>query len=186
MDIAGNESADKAAKESLKEQSIPNTWISTSYIRRQIRIDTKNQWISLYKNSKPVKYYRAFDRLPGDHRLEWLKGVDRLIFSTIQQMTLGHGYFRSYTGMIKKTTRNCHKCHVIETPKHLLLKCQNHIQERKSIKNKTMAILLITKKGLESAIQYLRDTRVATRKWILGQLDTPEEDAGGWGDLKRN
>ena len=43
MDIAGNESADKAVKESLKEPPISDTWISTSYIRRQIRADTKKQ-----------------------------------------------------------------------------------------------------------------------------------------------
>ena len=49
-----------------------------------------------------------------------------------------------------------------------------------------MATLLTIKKGLESAIQYLRDTKVTTRKWILKQLNTSEEDAGGWGDLKRN
>ena len=38
MDIAGNESADKAAKKSLQESIIPDTWISTSYIKRQIPI----------------------------------------------------------------------------------------------------------------------------------------------------
>ena len=48
-----------------------------------------------------------------------------------------------------------------------------------------MATLLTIKKGLESAIQYLRDTRVATRKWILGLLDIPEDDSRGWGNLER-
>ena len=67
MDIARNESADKAAKESLIEPPIPDT---TSYIRKQIRADTKNQWILAYKGNKPAKYYRGFNRLPGDHRLK--------------------------------------------------------------------------------------------------------------------
>ena len=196
MDIAGNESADKAAKESLKELSIPDTWISISYIRRQIRADTKRNWTTIYNTSKQAKHYQQLDRKPGDHRLKWLKGVDRLIFSTIQQLTLGHGYFRSYTGMIEKKSRDCTRCHVTETPRHLLSKCRKYDQERGSMSkiltnstNSTIAglsILLATKKGVESTIQYIRDTRVATRKWILGQIGIPEDDSGGWGTLERD
>ena len=87
--------------------------------------------------------------------------------------------------MIKKDTRSYNRCHVIEMPEHLLMKCRKYAQERQLINNETIATLLTIKKRLESAIQYLRDTRVATRKWILGLLDMPEDDSGGWGDLER-
>ena len=87
--------------------------------------------------------------------------------------------------MIQKQTRSCNRCHVIETPEHLLMKCRKYAQERQSINKETIATLLTTKKGLESAIQYLWDTRVATRKWILGLLDISENDSGGWGNLER-
>ena len=107
---------------------------------------------------------------------------------------MGHGYFRSYTGMIEKKSRECSRCHVTETPRHLLSKCRKYDQKRgsmsKILTNSTnmagLSLLLTIKKGLESTIEYLRNTRVATRKWILGQLDIPEEDAGGWGDLERD
>ena len=54
--------------------------------------------------------------------------------------------------MIKKQTRSYNRCHVIETPEHLLIKYRKYAQERQSINNETIAILLTTKKGLESAI----------------------------------
>ena len=74
--IAGNESADKAAKDSLKNLPMANTWISISYIQRQIRANTIHQWRCHYDQTKTGKHYQQFDRHPGDHRLQWLKGVD--------------------------------------------------------------------------------------------------------------
>ena len=74
--IAGNESADKAAKDSLKDLPMANTWISTSYIQRQIRANTIHQWRCHYDHTKTGKHYQQFDRQPGDHMLQWLKGVD--------------------------------------------------------------------------------------------------------------
>ena len=41
MNIAENESADKVTKKSLQEPIIPNTWISISYIKRQIWVNIK-------------------------------------------------------------------------------------------------------------------------------------------------
>ena len=92
--IPGNEAADKAAKDSLKDLPTANTWISTSCIQRQIRANTIYQWRCHYNKTKTDKHYQQFDRQPGDHRLQWLKGVDQLIFSILQQLTFGHGYFR--------------------------------------------------------------------------------------------
>ena len=61
--IAENESADKAAKDSLRD-------LSTRYIQRQIKANTIYQWRC------HCKHYQQFDKQPGDHRLQWLKGVD--------------------------------------------------------------------------------------------------------------
>ena len=33
---------------------------------------------------------------------------------------------------------------------------------------------------------FLQKTRIATRKWILGEAGMAEDDAGGWGQLEQD
>ena len=47
----------------------------------------------------------------------------------------------------------------------------------------TLAQLLTTEKGIASLATYLQKTKVAIRKWQLGQIDESERFLGGWGDL---
>ena len=63
-------------------------------------------------------------------------------------------------------------------PKHLLIECRNNNSERhelrKNLDNFGLSTLLTTKKGI---VQYLQKTKEA---------DMPEDDAGGWGQLKQD
>ena len=87
---------------------------------------------------------------------------------------MGYDYFRSYMGIIEKKSRDCTRCHVTKTPRHLLSKYRKYDQKRGSISkiltnstNSTIAelsILLAIKKGVKSIIQYIRDIKVAIRK----------------------
>ena len=83
----------------------------------------------------------------------------------------------------------CRTCHRPETPKHLLMECRNNNSERqelrKNLGNFGLPTLLTTKKGIENTIQYLQKTRIATRKWILGDAGISDDDAGGWGQLEQ-
>ena len=114
----------------------------------------------------------------------------RLIFSTLQQLTFGHGYFRIYTGPINQESRLCRACHRPETPKHLLMECRNNNSERhelrKNLGSFELPTLLTTKKDIENTIQYLQKTRIATRKWILGEAGMAEDDARGWEQLEQD
>ena len=47
----------------------------------------------------------------------------------------------------------------------------------------TLAQLLTTEKGIASLATYLQKTKVAIRKWQLGQIDESERFLGEWGDL---
>ena len=84
----------------------------------------------------------------------------------------------------------CRTCHRPETPKHLLMECRNNNSERHELRKNLgsfgLPTLLTTKKGIENTIQYLQKTRIATRKWILGEAGMAEDDAGGWGQLKQD
>ena len=129
-----------------------------------------------WDKSKKGNDYAKLGRNPGDSRLKWLRETGRLISSTIQQLTLGYGYFRGYLGQIPgRGTRYCYRqCSKIQTPSYLLLDCQNYQVEQSTMKAElggarvTLAQLLTTEKGIASLATYLQKTKVAIRKWQLG------------------
>jgi hypothetical protein len=95
------------------------------------------------------------------------------------QLKLAHGYFRSYlTRTPAYDSETCPNCdsNQKETPHHLLLDCKNQSEIRKKtiqkldIKDQNLYNLFGTKRGLEKLIQYLTETKVATRKWLLGLI----------------
>ena len=71
-----------------------------------------------------------------------------------------------------------------------MMECRNNNRERHELRKNLgsfgLPTLLTTKKGIENTIQYLQKTRIATRKWILGEAGMPDEDAGGWGQLEQD
>jgi len=201
-DIIGNELADKAAKAALEMQPIPDIWMSRAFIKRKIKAETKKDWIRVWNAKNPTKVYRQFERIPGDTRIKWLDSTDRLISTTIQQFSMGQGYFRSWLGHIPGSgfdTRACPnpRCRgKWQTPEHLLLRCFGYAaNDQKKIFSKLarelgidysqlgLATLLMTKVGIKYTIQYIKETKIGTRKWILGHLDDEIEFTGGWGDL---
>jgi hypothetical protein len=74
---------------------------------------------------------------------------------------------------------NCH-LNQKETPSHLLLYCPSQSESRKKSINKldkkdrSLYHLFMTKSGQEKLIQFLHDSKIATRKWLLCNLsDSP-------------
>ena len=49
----------------------------------------------------------------------------------------------------------------------------------------TLRTLLTTKEGIRNTLIFLKNTRIATRKWILGDREEGEEGEGEWGDIER-
>ena len=93
------------------------------------------------------------------------------------QLKLAHGYFRSYlTRLPEYEEETCHACHLNQkqTPYHLLLQCPSHSESRErtigKLKDKTLYSLFMTKIGQEKLIHFLRESKIATRKWLLGTI----------------
>ncbi len=89
------------------------------------------------------------------------------------QLKLGHGYFRSYLYRLSEyDSKNCMKCNTTENPKHLLLHCRRYSQIRNKIKAEkqlqqlSLKILYSTKLEQEFLFEYLKQTGIATRKWL--------------------
>ena len=101
----------------------------------------------------------------------------------------GRGYFRSY--LIRLPNYDSTKCQCsepVQTAKHLLLGCPLYREEREKAgiqRETTLQGLLFTQKGTAALIDFIQETGVATRKWLLqGTREKEEEDSWGWGSLR--
>ena len=118
-----------------------------------------------------------------------LPQTDQATASTIHQLRLGHGYFRSYLIRLPNyDSTRCQCSEPVQTAKHLLLGCPLYREEREraGIKRETtIQSLLFTAKGTGALIDFIQETRVATRWWLLqGVREIDEEDTWGWGSLQ--
>jgi hypothetical protein len=92
------------------------------------------------------------------------------------QLKLAHGYFRSYLVRLPDYTDDscpyCHRC-VKQTPYHLLFQCPSQSEIRQKTisqldkRDQNLYNLFMTKEGQEQLIQFLKDSKIATRQWIL-------------------
>ena len=108
------------------------------------------------------------------------------------QMKFGHGYFRSY--LHRSKDYNSSKCtgryNERQTPEHLLMNCIYYSNEILNMKQNidttiTLKMLFNTRIGNNILIKFIVDNKIATRKWILGQLDDENLETGGWGEIEQ-
>jgi len=92
------------------------------------------------------------------------------------QLKLEHGYFRSYLYRLSEyDSKDCIECSTTENPKHLLLHCRRYSQIRSKIKTEkqlqqlSLKILYSSRLGQEFLLEYLKQTGIATRKWLNEQ-----------------
>ena len=93
----------------------------------------------------------------------------------------------------------CNVCKVKQTPEHMLLSCKIYKAEQKTVKNAVLQSkskpgtgsnselslkrLLCTGEGIRNTLAFLDQTKFATRKWILGEIE--EEEELEWGSVDR-
>ena len=77
-----------------------------------------------------------------------------------------------------------------QSVEHLLLDCRLYRNERALLKKElnnaplTYKLLMNTAKGVSEVIKMLKSTRIATRKWILGEKEGSRK-SHGWGDMEQ-
>ena len=179
MGIYGNEKADDVAKYGAEwVEPTPNELgLSISFLNRKLKEKVLSNWSEIWQKTRQSKYYKQFDMQPK------LKvnptRLDKLTWSTMMQLKLAHGYFRSY--LIRQpeyddeTCPNCHS-NQRQTPYHLIFHCQSQSEVRKRTiqtlgqGDQTLYNLFMTKSGQEKLIQFLRESKIATRKWLLRMI----------------
>ena len=183
-DIEGNERADQLAKAAAIMHPTSNL-TSLALTGIKIKDITHQEWIKVlqqYKDTavkKNPNTYASKFRWRIRKRLSIPVGTKRELASTFYQLKMGHGYMKAYLARIGKSDSSRCSCGAIQTADHLLLSCKWYRQERRRLKetleedNITLPLLLHTKKGIAATLCFLESTKVATRKWQLGQ---EEED----------
>ena len=106
-------------------------------------------------------------------------------------MKIGHGFFKPYLVRLSAYESNrCNgDCNEIKTPEHLLLNRRHFLNEQKEMKKNmkipvTIYTLFNTSEGIKNVLNFIKNTRICTRKWILGTVEDEEVHEGGWGDLE--
>jgi ribonuclease HI len=180
--VDGNERADSLAKGAALAR--PNSR-STSLAMTGIRIKnrTEMEWrlaFSRYSKSaieqNPSTYAKVF-KWKFRKRLAIPPGTKRELTSTFYQLKLGHCYAKAYLARFGKADSDRCSCGAVQTREHLLLSCKWYRLERRELQNDigekelTLRLLLQTKKGIAATLCFLEKTKIATRKWQLGQND---------------
>ncbi len=150
-----------------------------SFIKKQICKETKLQWLNVWKSSikKENQYQKHISNVNLSHKLlKEMRKIDRLTFSIFIQLKMRHDYFKSYLHRLSKNNSNkCYEiCNARQTSKHLLLNCRHYraeqikLKEKSQLKNTDIILtLFIIKIERITTLKYLKNTWIATRKWLL-------------------
>lgn len=180
-DIPGNTEVDKLAKKAALEPPDVNFPMSHAYISRLINQMKIDEWIRKFtelqmKHASSSASYSNLYLLQIRKKLWTPRGTKKEICSAFFQLKLGHGYFKSYLKRIGKRNNDECLCGGHQTPRHLLLECRRYRTERNNVKDKmcsdrlTLPLLLHTNKGVEATLEYIKKTKICTRKWYLGDI----------------
>lgn len=193
-DVSGNELADELAKEATK-QAPESSNTSFALLGLKIKELRAQEWARVvqehtdklkkarynshsYSNTYPWRFSKKLILPPG---------VPRQIASSFYQLKLGHGFFKHYLHRIKRADNDLCRCNSSqsETAKHLLTQCKDTkaqlrvLQESLGTKNLNLSLLLHTTVGIQHTLEYLKSTRICTRKWHIERNDELEEEEPG-------
>jgi ribonuclease HI len=173
-EIAGNEIADQIAKDATTQTPYAYK-ISLAHLGRVIKALGPRSWkeyLSSLEATKNPNSYRALYTLAPKLRLAPYK-VPREVISAFYQLKLGHGYTRHYLHKLGHVPSYKCKCGQRETPRHLLLKCPRLVTARARLKDRlginrlTIEMLLDTHQGFLATLEFIKETRISTRKRLL-------------------
>jgi ribonuclease HI len=185
--ILGNERADQLARSVFSSNVIArDKFLSFKHLNAQITEHNHQRWLNLWKNnSKKDKHYEKFETKLDDSKIQFLsKKFTKHVISTIMQLKLEHDYFKSYLIRLSNyDTKKCNEnCNLTQSSKHLLLHCHHLTNDRSNLiknmksQNTTLKTLFETKKSLENLRIFLINTEIATRKWILSDVDEENDE----------
>ena len=177
-EIQGNEHADRLAKAGLKRQT-KDPLTSLSYLKRKSKEEILKRWKQEWKETRPEQKGRAYSKATQEkpkiaYKMQLLSGPKRVL-AAYYQLKLGKGFYKQFSKAIGKDDKGeCFgNCRALQTPEHLLLHCKHYTAERKRMLKTldtptlTLQQLFSTAKGSAALIDFLKQTEIATARWLL-------------------
>lgn len=171
--VPGNEEADKIAKEATRRSQVDlNIKFSRGEMKDTIKKKMRERWQKRWEEERTGRWFYSIQRKTGDMRRTERNRREETIISRLR---FGHTGLNSTLFIIgKHQTGRCCYCEVKETIEHVLLYCQNYIEERRQLiynlgRNQTkldIKDLLQRNSGSKSysaLFQFLKRTRVYDR-----------------------
>jgi hypothetical protein len=192
VDVAGNERADKLAKEKTKKTPPPLFKTSLSYLQRVVKAKRNTEWRAAWTAmpNKGRNYTGAFRTKPDAIFFT----NKRQLVATMTQARTNVRYFRSYLAGIPNNDIDDPFCscprRVHQTIRHLLTECPLYSQERATMRRESkcppgracIQTVLHTSYGASALTNFLESTGILTRRWMLGlHRDSGDGQAGDGG-----
>ena len=178
QEIQGNDHADRLAKAGLRIQA-KDPLTSLSYLKRKAKEEILARWKQEWKETRPERKGKAYIRATQErpkiaYKMQLLSSPKRVL-AAYHQLKLGKGFFKQFSKAIDKDDKGeCFRdCNALQTPEHLLLHCKHYRKERQRMKNTldspalTLQQLFNTAKGSTALLSFLKETEIATARWLL-------------------
>lgn len=179
VNVRGNERADKLAKQATDLLPESNG-VSYGYYGIKAKAILYTEWETQLKSAPSSTFSRIFD-LATRRRFK-TPTHERELASAFYQLRIGHGYFNSYLYRSNHATSDRCRCSgtAAQTPRHLLLSCPITRPYRglfiNALGNSHLDVkdLFSTPRGITAVVEFLKTTKISTRRWILN--NSPDEE----------
>ena len=186
--VYGNELADSLAKQAttLAPDTNETSFAVLGCKAKEVSIREWESVLDQYErtpNQNTTTYRKQF---PWQLRskIHLPPGTRRELASSFFQLKLGHGFIRSYLYRLGHTDSDLCRCGRRETTAHLLLSCKEtgiakaraRLRDEMKGARLSLPLLMHTKIGIEKTLDFLKKTRLCTRKWHLERSQEAEQE----------
>ena len=169
-----------------------DNFMSFQYLNKRIEEDKIRKWNLMWqKNVKKGKYYEVHNLTSQQTFFKKFSNKEKSIFSTFLQMKTEHDYFKSYLcRLFAYESNRCNEnCNEKQTSEHLLFHCRHYVNEQNELKNNmkilvTLRTLFNTDEGIKNVLNFIKNIRICTKKWILDTMKNEKMHIEGWKDLE--
>jgi len=160
--IAGNETADSAAKEAIKFLPTPNTPVPTSDIKMFLKLTLNRQWQNEWSNLTVNNKLRSIkDTVEPWNSTRKMRREEVVLC----RLRLGHTRLTHSFIFEKKPPPVCLSCNKLNLIEHILTDCTQYVEARSrySLPKDLRDILADCEENLQNLMSFLSETKLLKR-----------------------